>query len=104
MAAPAQTEPKSVLLQDYLIAEGYNGATARGDVVTFESKYYCSQDGTRCAQLLAAAVHSAHALSESAHSPLLHSAMNKWVPPGVLLLACRLKQHTDTYTANSSSS
>lgn len=36
-------------LQDYLIAEGYNGATARGDVVTFESKFYCSQDGTKCA-------------------------------------------------------
>lgn len=43
-----------LLLQDYLIAEGYNGATARGDVVTFESKYYCSQDGTRCAELPAA--------------------------------------------------
>jgi hypothetical protein len=35
------------VLQNYLIAEGHNGATARGDHVTFESKYYFSQDGTR---------------------------------------------------------
>jgi hypothetical protein len=36
-----------LLLQDYLIAEGYNGATTRGSHVTFESKYYFSQDGSR---------------------------------------------------------
>lgn len=35
------------LLQDYLIAEGYNSATARGDTVAYQSKYYFSQDGVR---------------------------------------------------------
>lgn len=43
------------LLQDYLIAEGYNSATARGDTVAYQSKYYFSQDGVRSgthAQLL----------------------------------------------------
>lgn len=41
------TDIKELHLQDYLIAEGYNGATTRGNHVTFESKYYFSQDGSR---------------------------------------------------------
>lgn len=36
-----------LLLQDYLIAEGYNNATATGKAVHFEAKYYFSQDGAR---------------------------------------------------------
>lgn len=41
-----------VLVQDYLIAEGHNQATARGQVASFESKYYFSQDGIRCVHKL----------------------------------------------------
>lgn len=37
--------------KDYLIAEGHNQATARGQVASFESKYYFSQDGIRWADL-----------------------------------------------------
>jgi hypothetical protein len=36
-----------MLLQDYLIAEGYNNATAKGQAVSFEAKYYFSQDGAK---------------------------------------------------------
>jgi hypothetical protein len=33
--------------QDYLIAEGYNNATAQGSAVSTTAKYYFSQDGAR---------------------------------------------------------
>lgn len=35
-------------MQDYLIAEGYNHAVAKGNAVTLEAKYCFSQDGVRC--------------------------------------------------------
>jgi hypothetical protein len=35
------------VLQDYLVAEGYNTATAKAKVVSFEAKYYFSQDGAK---------------------------------------------------------
>jgi hypothetical protein len=34
-------------VQDYLVVEGYNAATAKGKVVSFEAKYYFSQDGAK---------------------------------------------------------
>jgi hypothetical protein len=38
-----------LMMQDYLIAEGYNNATAKGKgkAVSFEAKYYFSQDGAK---------------------------------------------------------
>lgn len=37
--------------KDYLIAEGYNNATAKGKAVSFEAKFYFSQDGAKWADL-----------------------------------------------------
>lgn len=34
-------------MQDYLIAEGCNTATVKGKAVSWEAKYYFSQDGVR---------------------------------------------------------
>jgi hypothetical protein len=38
-------------LQDYLVAEGFNLATASGSRATYESKFYFSQDGAKWADL-----------------------------------------------------
>jgi hypothetical protein len=46
-AGRCRTICTSGVLQDYLVAEGYNTATAKAKVVSFEAKYYFSQDGAK---------------------------------------------------------
>jgi hypothetical protein len=46
-AGKCRTHCNSGVLQDYLVAEGYNSATAKAKVVSFEAKYYFSQDGAK---------------------------------------------------------